>query len=315
MMGKKIMKKKKGFLVIAHGSRKDEANHQVFTLVRRLRDYFQSDMFETAFMELASPSIKEGIMTLIKKGMDELIVSPFFLFTGAHYSEDVPGLIRDAIEEADKMIDFKMLKPVGKHPDIFNLVQEILYEEVADQLEYKHVPPSMIEQRSMEMIENFLNGDDVPEDQKPVIRRVIHATGDFDFMRNNEKYSDFGWASARLDDLANYIPARISGFLIPVASLLCGKDCRNSFTTVFRDYSNHPSPNSGIPEAAVAGALGVQLGGLNYYCGIPSTRPFIGERRNDFSNEHIKEANKIMIVSSLLMLVSGVTMYIALKGL
>jgi len=76
------MKKKKGFLVIAHGSRKDEANQQVFTLVRRLRDYFQSEMFETAFMELASPSIKEGIMTLIKKGMDELIVSPFFLFTG-----------------------------------------------------------------------------------------------------------------------------------------------------------------------------------------------------------------------------------------
>src|SRR3989337_1844238 len=101
-----------------------------------------------------------------------------------HYSKDVPGLIREAIEEADKNIDFKMLKPVGKHPDIFNLVQEILYEEVADQLEYKHVPPSMIEQRSMEMIENFLYGDHVPEDQKPVIKRGIHTTGDFDFMRS-----------------------------------------------------------------------------------------------------------------------------------
>jgi len=190
MIGREIMKKKKGFLVIAHGSRKDEANQQVFTLVRRLRDYFQSDMFETAFMELASPSIKEGIMTLIKKGMDELIVSPFFLFTGMHYSKDVPGLIKEAIEEADKNIDFKMLKPVGKHPDIFNLVQEILYEEVADQLEYKHVPPSMIEQRSMEMIENFLYGDHVPEDQKPVIKRVIHTTGDFDFMRNMVFHKD-----------------------------------------------------------------------------------------------------------------------------
>ena len=122
--------------------------------------------------------------------MDELIVSPFFLFTGMHYSKDVPGLITEAIEETGKKIDFKMLKPVGKHPDIFNLVQEILYEEVADQLEYKHVPPSMIEQRSMEMIENFLYGDHVPEDQKPVIKRVIHTTGDFDFMRNMVFHKD-----------------------------------------------------------------------------------------------------------------------------
>lgn len=123
----------------------------------------------------------------------------------------------------------------------------------------------------------------------------------------NEKYIDLGWASARLDDLANYIPARISGFLIPVAALLCGKGfkgLRNSFITVLHDRNNHPSPNSGIPEAAVAGALGVQLGGVNYYQGVPSSRPFIGEFRHNFSEGHIIGANRIMIVSSILMLLS-----------
>ena len=178
------MKKKKGFLVIAHGSRRDEANQQVLTLVKRLRDYFQTDMFEGAFMEIASPSIKDGIKTLSEKGVEELIVSPFFLFTGMHYSKDVPALIREAIEEIDGRIGFKMLKPVGMHPDIFDLLKDILYEDAADQLEFKHLHPSMIEDRSMDIIENYIGNNNIPIEQKPVIKRVIHTTGDFDFLKN-----------------------------------------------------------------------------------------------------------------------------------
>lgn len=178
------VKKKKGVLVIAHGSRRDEANQQVFTLVKRLRDYFQTDMFEGAFMEIASPSIKDGIKKLSEKGVEELIVSPFFLFTGMHYSKDVPALIREAIEEIDERIGFKMLKPVGMHPEIFDLLKDILYEDIADQLEFKHLPPSMIEDRSMDIIENYIGNNNVPADQKPVIKRVIHTTGDFDFLKN-----------------------------------------------------------------------------------------------------------------------------------
>src|SRR3990172_1579178 len=178
------MKKKKGFLVIAHGSRRDEANQQVLTLVKRLRDYFQTDMFEGAFMEIASPSIKDGIKTLSEKGIEELIVSPFFLFTGMHYSKDVPALIREAIEEIDGRIGFKMLKPVGMHPDIFDLLKDILYEDAADQLEFKHLHPHKIEDRSMEIIENYIGNNNIPIEQKPVIKRVIHTTGDLDFLKN-----------------------------------------------------------------------------------------------------------------------------------
>ncbi|MEK7279150.1 MAG: precorrin-8X methylmutase [Nitrospirota bacterium] len=178
------MKNKKGFLVIAHGSRKKEANEQVFTLVKKLRDYFQSDMFEAGFMELATPSIKEGIETLIKKGMDELIVSPFFLLTGMHYSIDVPALLKEAIAETGREIKLKMLEPLGMHPDIFDLFKEMVYEDMADQFEVKHVSPSKIEERSMEIIESYLDNNNIDPYQKPVIKRVIHTTGDLDFLKN-----------------------------------------------------------------------------------------------------------------------------------
>ena len=151
----------------------------------------------------------------------------------------------------------------------------------------------------------------------PALAIAYKAINTLDSMvgYKNEKYIDLGWASARLDDLANYIPARISGFLIPVAALLCGKCLRNSLRTVLHDRKNHPSPNSGIPEAAVAGALGVQLGGVNYYQGIPSSRPFIGELRHNFSEGHITGANRIMIVSSILMLLTGSIILLVLSAL
>jgi len=151
----------------------------------------------------------------------------------------------------------------------------------------------------------------------PALAIAYKAINTLDSMvgYKNEKYIDLGWASARLDDLANYIPARISGFLIPIAALLCGKGLRNSLRTVLHDRKNHPSPNSGIPEAAVAGALGVQLGGVNYYQGVPSSRPFIGELRHDFSEGHITGANRIMIVSSILMLLAGSIILLALSAM
>lgn len=141
----------------------------------------------------------------------------------------------------------------------------------------------------------------------PVLALTYKAVNTLDSMvgYKDERYIDLGWASARLDDLANYLPARLSGLLIPIAAFLCGKDWKNAFAVAARDHRNHPSPNSGIPEAAMAGALRVRLGGLNYYQGIPFPKPLIGQAEFDLSGEHIKEANKIMIVSSILMVISG----------
>ena len=93
----------------------------------------------------------------------------------------------------------------------------------------------------------------------------------------NERYLRFGWASARFDDLANLVPARLTGGLMALAAPLIGLSGRNAWRIMLRDGRNHSSPNSGIPEAAAAGALGVQLGGTNSYFGKPVAKPVIGD--------------------------------------
>jgi adenosylcobinamide-phosphate synthase len=93
----------------------------------------------------------------------------------------------------------------------------------------------------------------------------------------NDRYIRFGWAAARIDDIANYIPARITAGFIVVSAFLLRLRWRAAVTTIWRDARLQPSPNSGYPEAALAGALGVRLGGLNYYFGRPVQKPFIGD--------------------------------------
>lgn len=92
----------------------------------------------------------------------------------------------------------------------------------------------------------------------------------------NDRYREFGWASARLDDLANFIPARLSAALICCCAPMVGGDFRRAVLTTLRDGRSQPSLNAGFPEAAVAGALGVRLGGLNFYRGVPSRKPYLG---------------------------------------
>ncbi|HHT9116799.1 MAG TPA: adenosylcobinamide-phosphate synthase CbiB [Candidatus Wunengus californicus] len=129
----------------------------------------------------------------------------------------------------------------------------------------------------------------------------------------SEKYVRFGWASARLDDLANYIPARVSAVLIPIASFLCGCGFKGSLRIAFQDGRKHESPNSGIPEAAIAGALGVQLGGESMYQGEFVEKPFIGNAKNLLTIESIDTAIKIMYVASILFMVCGIGVILCLK--
>lgn len=93
----------------------------------------------------------------------------------------------------------------------------------------------------------------------------------------NDKYRSFGWASARWDDVLNWIPARLCGLLLTASALLTpGLSAGRAFRAVAVFASRHPSPNSGIPESAAAGALGIELGGINTYGGIVSERARMG---------------------------------------
>ena len=113
----------------------------------------------------------------------------------------------------------------------------------------------------------------------PVLGLAYKAVNTLDSMvgYKNERYLLFGRASARCDDLANWLPARLTGLLLVLAAPLAGLSMKGSWRIMRRDGRNHSSPNSGIPEAAAAGALGVQLGGTNYYFGRPVAKPTIGE--------------------------------------
>lgn len=93
----------------------------------------------------------------------------------------------------------------------------------------------------------------------------------------NARYREFGWAAARLDDLLNWLPARLTALLMALAALFLGLDARGAWRIARRDARKHASPNAGYPEAAAAGALGVQLGGPACYFGAWQEKPTFGD--------------------------------------
>ena len=113
----------------------------------------------------------------------------------------------------------------------------------------------------------------------PAAMAAYKAVNTLDSMvgYRNEKYRDLGWFSARADDWANWIPARLTALLIWLVSLAPGFSLRESIRITLRDGGSQPSPNSGWPEAAVAGALGIQLGGSSAYGGVVSNKAFLGD--------------------------------------
>ncbi|MCB2183388.1 MAG: adenosylcobinamide-phosphate synthase CbiB [Desulfobulbaceae bacterium] len=125
-------------------------------------------------------------------------------------------------------------------------------------------------------------------------------TADSMFGYKNERYKDFGWAGARLDDLANFIPARLTGLIIPLAAFLLRLDYKASWRIFLRDRLNHASPNSAHSEAAVAGALNIQLGGTNIYFGREVKKPTIGDSTQHITAAHILRTNRLMLVGMIL---------------
>ncbi|MBM3238916.1 cobalamin biosynthesis protein CobD [Candidatus Poribacteria bacterium] len=121
----------------------------------------------------------------------------------------------------------------------------------------------------------------------------------------NERYKNFGWASARFDDIVNFIPARVTGILIPFVALCIGFDIRNSWRIFWRDRKKHPSPNSAHAEAAFAGALNVRLGGTSTYSGVPSHKEFLGDANRPLEINTIRRAQLLMFATSAMFLAFG----------
>ncbi len=118
----------------------------------------------------------------------------------------------------------------------------------------------------------------------------------------NDRYIYFGRVAARLDDILNYIPARITALLLLAGAWILRYDVRRAWRIMRRDADKHPSPNGGYAEATVAGALGIRLGGNNYYGGVPEFREYMGDATQPMTWIHILSTVRLMYASTWLMI-------------
>jgi adenosylcobinamide-phosphate synthase len=138
----------------------------------------------------------------------------------------------------------------------------------------------------------------------PILGFLYKAVNTMDSMigYKNDKYIYFGRAAARLDDIVNFIPSRISAYIMISASFLAGKSFsgKGAYTIYKRDNRKHASPNSAQTESVCAGALGIQLAGDASYFGKIVHKPFIGNSLRKVEYEDIRRANKLMYMTAFI---------------
>lgn len=130
----------------------------------------------------------------------------------------------------------------------------------------------------------------------------------------NQQYLKLGWASARLDDLANFLPARLSPLLVAAAARLLRYGAGRSLSVCRRDRRRHASPNSAWAQAAFAGALGIQLGGPVIYEGETVSRPTIGDTCQAIGPAHIRRADILFIATTLIASIVFLAVSLTIRG-
>ena len=129
----------------------------------------------------------------------------------------------------------------------------------------------------------------------------------------NEKYMFLGRAAAKTDDLFNFIPARLSAFFMIISAFILKYDYKNAYKIFKRDRFNHKSPNSAQTESVCAGALNVMLAGDAWYFGKLVKKPTIGDNNRKIQHNDIIKANKMMILTSVLFLIFGILIRLAVS--
>ncbi|VAV84604.1 Adenosylcobinamide-phosphate synthase [hydrothermal vent metagenome] len=144
----------------------------------------------------------------------------------------------------------------------------------------------------------------------PVLAMVYKSVNTMDSMigYRNDKYRYFGTFAARLDDVMGYLPARITAAFMIASAFILRFDWRGAASTLLADGQNHPSPNSGLSQAAVAGALGLRLAGPMSYKGVVHDKPFIGGGSRDASLTTLASTLKIMHLTGLITLALALTL-------
>ncbi len=174
---------KTGVLLLGHGSRLLSANEPLKDVARSINKKGLYESVEAAFLQLTKPDFKETVDLLASRGVDKIVVMPYFLYTGVHVRDDLPR----EIEQSNKKypdIEFVMAPNLGFHPSLVDITMERLSETASTEPEPEtERTPSIhpIESESFRIIGSEMDESALPGEQLPVIKRVIHATADFDF--------------------------------------------------------------------------------------------------------------------------------------
>ncbi|HIJ59675.1 MAG TPA: hypothetical protein HPP56_03560 [Nitrospirae bacterium] len=166
-------------ILVAHGSMRKEANNVVAIcriLHNQIHQNCDKDCVEPAYLQFSKPHIKDVINNSIVKGAKKIIIHPFFLTSGNHVVEDIPHIIDEA-KRQHPSVEFIYTEPLGIHDKLIQVILDRIHS--ADCMS-----PNKIEKRSFEIIEGDVDLSHIPDEQRLVIRRVVHATADFDFIDN-----------------------------------------------------------------------------------------------------------------------------------
>lgn len=271
------------------------------TMISKLDQAFNSGAYKK----------RNGLFMLI------IVLAMVILITGltvylAYRIHPLAGILWEAVVIATTIAQ-KGLKQAGM--DVCHPLNERDYPEARLKLSYivgrdtSDLDESEIVRGTVETVaENTSDGVTAPMFWAAVggapLAMVYRAINTCDSMvgYKNDKYGQFGWASAKLDDIVNWIPSRLTGFLMLLSSKSGYHGFGARWKILFNDAKKHPSPNSGWCEAGVAAILGIQLGGRNMYKGIVSDRARMGVPLVRLEAKHIPKTITIMHRSSFLFL-------------
>jgi precorrin-8X/cobalt-precorrin-8 methylmutase len=165
-------------ILIGHGSPRKEANNIEIIgrlLHKTIHPGCSCQCVKVAYLQFASPDIAETIRTCAEDGAKRVIIHPFFLSSGMHVTKDIPEIIDEAKTEHPD-VEFIYTEPLGVHEDLTKIVIDRIQSVT-------FTVPEDIEKRSFAIIGDEIDFSDAPESQIPIIKRVIHATADFEFMQ------------------------------------------------------------------------------------------------------------------------------------
>ena len=177
-----------GIVILGHGSPVVGANDSLIEIAERIKESGGYPVVQHAFLQFEEPDLKGAVAILVEKGIERIVVMPYFLYMGAHVTKDLPAQI-DSIKESHPGIDICLAQPLGVHERLI----EVAIERIDGVINRGGIDPSIkssglfrqhpIEQRSFEIIEENLDLSGFSHREMPIVKRVIHATGDFEYSR------------------------------------------------------------------------------------------------------------------------------------